>query len=423
MFHALKQLVPQSVKNIYHLAMAVVANVRYGFPAREIPIVAVTGTDGKTTTCAMIKELFQKAGKKVALASTVEFCIGDVCEVNTTKFTTLSSWKLQRFLRRAVSEKCDVAIFEVSSHSLDQNRMWGIRPEVAVLTNITREHLDYHKTMNRYREAKKKLFRISKTNVINAQLENVKEFTEDLQKVVLYNTASEEVTFQLTLPGRHNIENALAAMEATKALGVDADSAIRALEEFRGVPGRFEHVPNDCGFEIIIDYAVTPAALEKFYATLSSMRKKDAKIIAVFGACGDRDRGKRPIMGEIVDNVADVIILTNEDPYWEDPEQILDEVERGIDFSSAHSSSPSGGSPESARGRGKVFGKTYFRIFDRREAIAKALKLAKKGDVIAITGKGAEETMMVCGKMILWSDKKTIEELLRERRGNVKRVL
>ena len=412
--HRIKQLVPQSVKNLYHLVMAVLANVRYGFPAREIPVVAVTGTDGKTTTCAMLRAICEEARKKVALASTVEFCLDGKCEVNKTKFTTLSSWKLQNFLRRAVAEKCDVVILEVSSHSLDQNRMWGIRPEAAVLTNITREHLDYHKTMERYRNAKKKLFRVAKCSIINAKLENVDDFTKDLEDVVFYNDAQTEASFDLALPGRHNVENAMAAIVAAGAMGVDRETASRAMANFRGVPGRFERVENDRGIEIIIDYAVTPAALEKFYATLSLMRERDARIIAVFGACGDRDRGKRPMMGSIVDRVADVIILTNEDPYWEDPERILDEMEGGITFSENSPETPSippGHLPR--RGRGRIRGETYFRIFDRREAIAKALGLAKPGDIVAITGKGAEETMMIRGEMIPWNDKKAVEGVLK----------
>jgi len=412
MIHTLKQLIPQSLKNIYHLTLAIVANVRYGFPAREIPIVAVTGTDGKTTTAAMMMAIFREAGKKVAMASTVEFCIGDVCEKNATKFTTISSMKLQAFLRRAVREECDVVVLEVSSHSLDQNRIWGVRPVASALTNITREHLDYHKTMEQYREAKKKLFRLSQTSVINASLDRVNDFTRDLEGVVLYGVGSGHVQatnireeedgvvfslegeeIHLPILGKHNVENALAAICVTRILGVSLESASRVLESFRGVPGRFEWIKNNRGVHVLIDYAVTPAALTQLYQSIDALRHKtEGRVIAVFGACGDRDRGKRSIMGRIVDKVADIIILTNEDPYWEDPEQILNEVEQGIEK--------------------KTKDVTYFRILDRCSALQKALSLAKEGDYVVITGKGAEETMMIRGEMIPWNDKKAAKALL-----------
>jgi len=420
MMYTLKKLVPQEMKNIYHLLMALVANIRYSFPAREIPIVAVTGTDGKTTTVAMIAEIMRMAGKKVAVASTVEFCVGEDCEVNATKFTTLSSMKLQAFLRRAVHEKCDIVVLEVSSHSLDQNRVWGIRPEIAVLTNITREHLDYHGSMERYRKAKRKLFLMSKKHIINTGLEDHGSFvvcphctllygSQEIEKKndahkrlhlskvksdtkgVLFSVNNHEIF--LPLSGVYNAENALAAIGVAREMNISWDDITIALKGFKQVPGRFEWIKNKKGFHILIDYAVTPWALENLYKTLGEIRKQ-GNIIAVFGSCGDRDRGKRPIMGEIVDQSADVIILTDEDPYWEDPKQILDEVEMGI--------------------QNKEKNKTLFRIHDRRKALKKAFSLAKKGDYIVITGKGAEETMMIQGKMIPWNDKQVVEEILKK---------
>jgi UDP-N-acetylmuramoyl-L-alanyl-D-glutamate--2,6-diaminopimelate ligase len=196
------------------------------------------------------------------------------------------------------------------------------------------------------------------------------------------------------MPGAFNIENALAAISATSSLGVDISVAASAVGEVAGVPGRMEHVENGIGADILIDYAVTPDALGKLYELVSSMRKRGGKIVSVFGACGDRDRGKRPIMGEIVSATADIVILTDEDPYTEDPERILDEVEAGI--------------------RNKEQGKTLFRIRDRREAIRKGLALLSPGDILLVTGKGAEETMRIGDRNVLWNDRRAIlEELSR----------
>ena len=358
MIHAIKKLIPQTFKNIYHLLIAVLANGFFGFPSKKIPVIAVTGTDGKTTTCSMIASILRKNGKKVALASTIEFCIGEKCEVNATKFTTLSPWKIQKFLKKASKNQCDVVILEVSSHSLDQNRIWGICPEIAVLTNITREHLDYHKTMKKYREAKQKLFLCARKHIINQSLEDIESFIVDSKKTTLYGWSEgkknvrgvseyvlgsghcfengvskfflKDSVFELNLHGKYNGDNALAAICVGRSLGVSWEDCRDGLENIHGVPGRFEVIPNERDITFVVDYAVTPNALKKLYETLLSLRSKEKRIIAVFGACGDRDRGKRPIMAGIVDSIADVIILTNEDPYWEDPEQILDELEHGI---------------------------------------------------------------------------------------------
>jgi UDP-N-acetylmuramoyl-L-alanyl-D-glutamate--2,6-diaminopimelate ligase len=421
MMHRIKKATPQSLKNIYHLFLAIFANIAFRFPSRKVLVIGVTGTDGKTTTCSMIASIIKASGKKVALASTIEFCIGDACEVNKTKFTTLSAWKVQQFLRKAIREKCEVVILEVSSHSLDQNRLWGICPDIAVLTNITREHLDYHKTMKNYRKAKQKLFRCAKKHIINQSLKDVGAFLLGPEKTILYGWRKEKKSvrgvsehifgsdyifdknisqfvfdnkkFQVYLHGKYNAENAMAALCVAKEMGIQSPVSQKGLKQVKSVLGRFEVIENTREITIIIDYAVTPNALEKLYKTVTFLRKEGKKIIAVFGACGDRDRGKRPIMASIVDKKTDIIILTNEDPYWEDPEQILDELEKGITK--------------------KIKNADYFRILDRRKAIKKALRMAHEGDVVVITGKGAEETMFEKGKMTPWNDKKVVQELLK----------
>lgn len=417
MKHFLSQLVPQGVKNVfYHLPLAVFAAVWFGMPARKLKVIGVTGTNGKTTTTQFIMRILKKAGKKVAMASTINFAIGDTEWVNVSKFTTMSAWKLQKFLRDAVQEGCEYAAIETSSHSIDQYRTFGISYEIAVMTNVTREHLDYHRTMEVYRRAKRKLFERARMAIVNLDMERPEEYLEArrFEKKLSYSAVLpeanifaefieerlsdstflvNETSYRLYLPGRYNIENALAAIATGTLLGIAPDMMSAALAEVKGVPGRMEAIPNDRNLHIFIDYAVTPDSLEKLYALVSKMRQGNAKIISVFGACGERDRGKRPLMGEIVSSAADIIVLTNEDPYHEDPKQILHEVATGV--------------------RNKTEGENFFTIFDRREAIAKALSLANPDDILLVTGKGAEETMAIGDERLPWSDRRVIGEELK----------
>ena len=416
MHHILSRLVPQSVKNsLYHRPLAIIAAVCFGFPGRRLRVIGITGTNGKTTTTQFIARILEQSNKKVAMASTINFQIGEKKWTNASKFTTLSPWKLQKFLHDAVAAGCEYAVIETSSHALDQGRVSGIPYEIAVMTNVTREHLDYHQTMAAYRRAKRQLFERARMAVVNLDMEEPEEYlsarrfekqlsygiehgTADLVATDIEETLSGStfrvrgIACSLHLPGRYNIENALAALGMAELLGIDLGQAAAALGEIAGVPGRMESVPNTRGISIIIDYAVTPDSLEKLYALIARMRLEDKKIIAVFGACGERDRGKRPIMGAIVSAQADIVILTNEDPYHEDPERIIDEIEQGI--------------------VGKEKEKDWFRIFDRRAAIARALSLAGPGDIVVITGKGAEETMAQGDERLPWSERTVILEEL-----------
>lgn len=410
----ISRLVPQKIKNIYHLAQAIVACVFFGKPAKKLKIIGVTGTNGKTTTTQFIARILERAGYKVAVASTINFQIGKKKWINASKFTTLSSWQLQKFLREAAQADCDYAVIETSSHALDQNRVWGIHYTIAVITNITREHLDYHKTIAEYRCTKRKLFLSAKQVVINLDMDDPKYFHTNLKQEALFYSVKNQgadlfadkielkrdgadfildgVNFHLNIPGMFNVENALAALGVVRLLDIDFSVAREAFESIKNVPGRMERVSNMRGLNIIIDYAVTPDAFEKLYAAILPLKSSGAKIIHVFGACGERDRGKRPILGAIASKYADIIILTNEDPYYEDPERIIKEVESGI--------------------INYELGKNYWKISDRREAIHQALALAKSGDIVLITGKGAEVTMAVGDKRIPWSEREVIEDSL-----------
>lgn len=420
----MKKLIPQSIKNIYHLFQAILANFIYGFPSKSIKIIGVTGTNGKTTTCQMISNILEEAGFKVAMNSTINFKMGKKEWVNKTKFTTLSSFSVQKFILDAVKSRCDYLVLETSSHSLDQYRVWGVEYNTAVITNITREHFDYHKTMEKYRKAKCGLFKKAETAIVNldmedpkfylncsakekygyaTQIQNSKIKSNDLKlKFIVAENIElgiqdtkykiQNINFILNLPGLFNVENALAATCVGLSQNIRLETISGALEKIKGIPGRIECVQNNKSLNIIVDYAVTPDSLEKLYALVRQMNAGKNNIISVFGACGERDRGKRPMMGEIVSGFADYVILTNEDPYGEDPQQIINEVLSGI--------------------KNKKEGKNFWKILDRREAIKKALLLAKPGDFVVITGKGAEEKMAIGKERIDWNDKKVILEEL-----------
>jgi UDP-N-acetylmuramoyl-L-alanyl-D-glutamate--2,6-diaminopimelate ligase len=432
----MKRIIPQPIKNIYHHFQAILANVFYGFPSRKMKVIGVTGTNGKTTTVQMIAKVLEEAGRNIAVASTINFKLGEKEWVNDTKFTTFSSFKLQEFLKKAAKAGCEYAIIEITSHALDQNRAWGISFDVAVVTNITREHLDYHKTMEKYQKAKRRLFEMAAQKkdgvaVVNLNMEYAEEFskyemgekygygienpnvkiqmTKQAQnqnvKIIFAEEIESEINYSkfkiqnskffLNLPGEFNIENALAATCVGLSQEISLEKIAKALSEIKSVPGRMERIENNRGLEIIVDYAVTPDSMEKLYGHIDKFRKDNSKVIAVFGSCGERDRGKRPIMGEIVGQHADYCIVTNEDPYRENPEQIIIEVFSGVI-------------------KNKKENENAWRILDRRKAIKKALQFAKPGDIVVVTGKGAEETMAVGEKRILWNDPKVIREILQE---------
>jgi UDP-N-acetylmuramoyl-L-alanyl-D-glutamate--2,6-diaminopimelate ligase len=403
---------PQTLKNYYHLLNAVLASVVYSFPAKGMTIIGVTGTNGKTTTTEMIGTILREANKKAAVASTIDFWINDQHTINESKFTTSSAWQLQKFLSSAKKAECEIVVLETSSHALHQHRVWGIPYAIAVITNVTREHLDYHKTIVDYRKAKKLLFARAKKAVINKDMDDPDEFIAAAPgEVVTYSTKDKtanlfaggiqldfhktefrvgEEVYQLHIPGVFNIENALAAISVAKLLDVPYEVTKKALAAMSGVPGRMELVQNTKGIDIIIDYAVTPDAFEKLYDSVLPLKIPGTKIIHVFGACGERDRGKRPILGEIAAQMADIIILTNEDPYHENGEGILDEIEPAVS-------------------RFKKEGRDYYRIYDRKEAIQKAISLAERGDIVLITGKGAETTMAIGDERLPWNERGVIE--------------
>jgi UDP-N-acetylmuramoyl-L-alanyl-D-glutamate--2,6-diaminopimelate ligase len=412
----IKKLIPQWIKNIYHLKLAILANLYYGFPSRKLVVIGVTGTNGKTTTVQMITKVLEEANKKVAMASTINFKINKEEWINLSHFTTLSPFVLQKFIKKAVKSGCEYLVLETSSHAIDQHRVWGVRYRTAVITNVTREHLDYHKTMEGYRQAKLKLFKKVETAIVNLDMENPQDYLQFKNKQqIAYSLKNKQADifadnihlginqstfsvsgheFVLNLIGDFNIENALAAVSVGISENINLETISEALKEITGVSGRMEFIENNKGLNILVDFALTPDALEKLYGLLTKIKKPGARIITVFGSCGERDQGKRPIMGEIVSRYADFVIVTNDEPYREDPAQIIREIVVGIE--------------------NKKEGIDLLVIPDRREAIRKALQLAQAGDIIAVTGMGAEESMVVGDQKIPWNDKRVIMEEIKK---------
>lgn len=427
MLSALKKILPDNhpIRLLYHRLKAMVAAVIYGFPANRMVVIGVTGTNGKTTTVNLIANVLAKNGDKVGMTSTVGFRIGDEKWVNDTKQSTVSPFALQKLLKRMLAAGCKYAVLEVTSHAVTQSRIFGINFDLALITNVTADHLEYHGSFNNYLEAKGGLFRkvsrgkrkfgVPKVLILNADDEYYSYFdrfvadqkvTYGLKSATVYaeqtsstpagsnfilHVPNNATNVSINLPGDYNIYNALGAAAACMALGVPLSLIAEGLRDSATVPGRFEHIEAGQDYAVIVDYAHTTDALlnlVKLYRELTP-----GKLFLVFGATGGgRDKAKRPLMGQVADEFADYIIVTNDDPYDENEVQIIDEVAGGI---------------KREEGRG------FWKIPDRHEAIRLALTLARKGDTVLIAGKGAEVVMMIGGKRVPWNDRVTVEELIK----------
>jgi UDP-N-acetylmuramoyl-L-alanyl-D-glutamate--2,6-diaminopimelate ligase len=430
----LKQFVSEGFIIWTHKMRGMLAATIYGYPGRKLKIIGVTGTNGKTTTCNMISRILEKANYRVGMATTINFKIGKDEWVNTSKMTTVSPFALQKFLANCLKAGCHWVIVETTSHAIAQYRNYGVDYQIAIMTNLTHDHLDYHKTFDEYRKVKSQLFITGKTiNIINHDDEKTYDFLAQIparstisygtdssvgnrkgrpdilaKKINLESTGSvftvvtptSQIAIDLKLPGKFNIYNALAAISVAYALKIHLDVAKTALDELDLVPGRMEKVELGQSFAVLIDYAHTPDALEKVYQTLTMAKR--ARIISVLGSCGDRDKTKRPILGALAGKFADIVIVTNEDPYTEDAAKIIEEVAGGV---------PRGADSKTP----KIENQNFFKIMDRKEAIIKAINMAYKDDIVLITGKGAEECMIVGEQKIPWSDRKIAKDALFKR--------
>lgn len=378
----------RQLKNYYHLAQALIAAIYFKFPSKKLTVIGVTGTDGKTTTVSMIYHILKSAGFKVSMISSVNAVIGNSRYQTGFHVTTPSPWQIQKFLKRAQDAKSQFFVLEATSHGLDQNRLAFVNFTVAVLTNITHEHLDYHQTFARYRDAKLKLFKNVKFSIINAEDSSFDYFKNCVDgKVVAFSSKGK---------GDYNLSNSLAAIAATGVFGINRQKAKKALKTFPGVKGRMEEIKLGQAFRVIIDFAHTPNGLEQALKTLRSrFTVRGSQLITVFGAAGDRDRSKRPLMGKVADRLADVIILTAEDPRSEDPQDIANQIASGI--------------------KNKKEGKNLFIIPNRRKAIQFVTNLAKAGDTVALFGKGHEGSMTYGKKETAWDEFKVVRDAIGRR--------
>ncbi len=408
----LRKLKP--VVSVYHFLYAFLGAALYFFPSRKIKVFAVTGTNGKTTTVDLVARVFKEAGFKVAAFSSVKFEIAGEEEPNLFKMTMPGRTVIQGMLRKAVKKGCQIAILEVTSEGIKQHRHRFINFDVACFTNLSPEHIESHGGFENYRKEKGKLFQaVKNTHIINIDDENADYFLKfPCKKKIQFGVKNKEAglraedvksveggvefmvkdeKFYLNLNGSFNVYNALAAIAFAKEEKISTEKIKKAFQEIDVVPGRMEEVISS-PFRVIVDYAVTPVTLEGVYKEiLNNFSPK--KLIAVFGSCGGgRDKWKRPVLGEIAAKYCDKIILTDEDPYNENPKQILSEIKPGI-LNSQFSIS------------------NFYEIIDRREAIKKALEIAEAGDVVIITGKGSEPWMCLAnGQKIPWDDRKIIRE-------------
>ncbi len=408
----IKVVVPDTRK-----ALAVMSANYYGQPSKKLKFVGITGTNGKTTTSHLVKSILEAAGEKVGLVGTIEYKIGD--RVIPATHTTPESLELNELFASMVDEKCTAVSMEVSSHALDQSRVFGIDFDTAIFTNLTQDHLDYHGTMEKYFDAKKILFENLKSTsyaIINhddrrgvqlRDLTNAKTISyginsaADIQVInmkfslsgteLTINNGHGEFTFTIPLIGKFNVYNVLAAYSAGISLGIPRETIITGINNIKNVRGRFERIVSPAGWTAIIDYAHTPDALENCLKTIHDIlpTKNRGRIITVFGAGGDRDKTKRPLMGRIVGEYSDIVIVTSDNPRTEKPEKIIDEIVQGI-----------------------IRHASVLRETSRKTAIERAVSGAKLGDVILIAGKGHEEYQVIGKEKIHFSDREIIENLI-----------
>ncbi len=427
----ISKILSQEAKNKLHKIEADLAVARYGKPSKKIKVIGVTGTKGKTTVCNMIASMLDAAGIKNAMETTINTKFGDKVIPHKTKdkwVTTPPANVLQKFLKDAVSEECQYAIIETTSQAIDQNRVHGIEFDILIYTNLSHDHIDYHKTKENYLNAKLKVFQDNPkaafvVNMDDANwnrfhsLKGREKFLYSCKNTVDHGavarkilTAADSSTFtavhdsgqttiNLKFPGLFNIQNALATFCTGLALGIEPKYIKAGLENISGVPGRMEsiNVSPKQDFTVIVDYAHNPDSLKNVYETIrDGMEKSGGKMIAVLGATGRRDKTKRPIMGALAGGYADMVVFTDEDPYDEDPVQIMEEVAEGI-FK--------GGKKHQWR-----LNRNYWKVIDREQAIKKAIREARKNDVVIITGKGAEEVMAVgLHEFVPFSDRKIVK--------------
>ena len=417
-FRVVDEKIPQVKVDDPRLALALLSNEFYGHPSRRLKVIGVTGTNGKTTVAFLTRAILEEGGFRPGLLGTIVYQVGE--RSLPSNLTTPSPPRLQQLLQEMKRSECTHAVMEVSSHALAQDRVAGIEFQEGVFTNLSREHLDYHPSWEDYRNAKARLFQElhlglgdprGKRAILNFDDPLSAGYRALVQTPVLtygFGAGADLVASDCTMDetgsaftlafggrshparirllGRHNVLNALAAAAVGFSEGIDAATILAALGKVESIPGRLERVETGRPFAILVDYAHTPDALENALRTLRGMRP--GRLICVFGCGGDRDRGKRPLMGAVAARSADAIILTSDNPRTEEPAAIVREILEGI---------PGG------EGRAEA-------ILDRREAIARALALARPGDTVLIAGKGHERQQIFKDRIVPFDDREVVRE-------------
>lgn len=434
----IRKFLPKKLKNYIHLFYAWYGSFKFDNPSEELLVIGVTGTTGKSSTIHFLRQMLEDQGYKVGSLSTVDFYIAGEEKLNDQKMTMLGRMKIQEYLREMVKAKCDIAIVEVTSEGYLQHRHKFINYDMMILTGLYPEHIESHGGFDNYKAAKLGIFEYvlrgmkkngrEKVAIVNANNKYCKEFLEfNFDRKISFARDDEKMfckttpvtdnkifansikanagglsftigqrVFSPKLYGEYNVMNILAGISVLRALDISWSEIETSVNKIKSAPGRLEFIAQaeEKGFQVIVDYAFEPVALEALYNVVDIIKPK--KVIHVCGSTGGgRDKGRRKPIGKLVGEKSNIFIVTNEDPYDEDPSEIIKQVSTG------------------AQENGKKLDKDLFEILDRREAIEKAIGLAKKGDLILITGKGSEQAMCVKnGEMISWDDRKIVRESL-----------
>ncbi len=437
MLHSLKALVPKSFLVVYHRVLARVSAMIYGNPSQHLIVIGVTGTNGKTTVSYYLARALEASGFDAGCTTTALLKVGKKEWLNKTKMTMPGRFFLQRMMREMVDAGCRYAVIETSSQGLEQGRHLSVAYDIGVFTNLTPEHIEAHGGFTHYQKAKRLLFEhvgrrgkkivdglvVPKGIVLNADSEHGEYYAdvpgvdravwfgienhrglyaENLaleatgSRFILRDTHDLSVSFPVHLnqPGDYNVSNALAVLAICQLLSVDLPKAIQRLEGIMTVPGRFERVDAGQPWTVIVDYAPEPESFRQLYRALAVVPRE--RTIHILGSCGGgRDIARRPILGELAAQNADIVIVTNEDPYDDQPKEIIEQVASG------------------ARKAGKIEGENLFLVYDRREAIFHAMAMARAGDLVVMTGKGCEPWICIAdGAKIPWDEAGTAREAI-----------
>ena len=413
----------------YHLTKAAMAAHKYGFPGKRMRVIGVTGTNGKTSTCFMIWKMLNAAGHKTGLMTTVAWGV-DKLEEQVEHMTTVDVETLNYRMKKIADLGAEFLVLEITSHALVQHRVYGVPIEIAVMTNVTHEHLDYHKTFENYRDAKRMLFKMADFGVINEDDKSWAYFAQDVKKYVTYginngilqaenitlkadgvryqtivsqqffdvNNADNKIKkleIKTQIPGKFTVYNSLAAVAVGIKLGLTKNEIEKGIYALDSVEGRMNRVKEGQKFEVIVDYAHTPDAFLKVFESVIPGKK--ARIISLFGGAGRRDESTREERGKIGAINSDIVIVTEDDSRDEDPKIIADEFVKG------------------AEAEGKILGENLFVELNREKAIKKAIDLAEKDDIVLILGKGHEKTILRAGGAEPFEDLKVVRKILRKK--------